>query len=356
MESPTTSPKAPSEELLMQRLQNRLRLKHFALLRTLGECRNLHLAAEELNMTQPSATKLLQDVESLLGLPLFLRHSRGLKPTPLGEEVISYAQLMLGQLRHFTADLESKRHGGHGFLSIGAIMGAAPDLVAPAVARMKIRYPKLTIQLLGDTSDQVMQLMEAHQLELAICRFSAAEQHAHFSFEALGNEKLLFVVSPDNPLVHKPPASIGELNNEAWVVQPLSSPSRVLLEREFANQNLPRPGNLIECSSIFAALQIVQQTHAVTHLPEPVVREALQAGRVVALPLIHHVALPEYGLLTRRGARLSPAAEEFIETLRGLVAEGAQASARPTAARAKRVRGAAARPAAKRPEAGDRQA
>ena len=333
MESPTTPPKAPSEELLMQRLQNRLRLKHFALLRTLGECLNLHLAAEELNMTQPSATKLLQDVESLLGLPLFLRHSRGLKPTPLGQEVIAYAQLMLGQLGHFTADLESKRHGGHGFLSIGAIMGAAPDLVAPAVARMKIRYPKLTIQVLGDTSDQVMQLMEAHQLELAICRFSAADQHAHFNFEALGNEKLLFVVAPHNPLVQKPPASIADLHNEAWVVQPLSSPSRVLLEREFASQNLPRPGNLIECSSIFAALQIVQQTNAVTHLPEPVVREALQAGRVVALPLIHHVALPEYGLLTRRGARLSPAAEEFIETVRGLLAEGAPAGARRQRAR-----------------------
>jgi DNA-binding transcriptional LysR family regulator len=225
---------------------------------------------------------------------------------------------------HFTADLESKQHGGHGFLSVGAIMGAAPDLVAPAVARMKARYPRLTIRLLGDTSDQVMQLMEAHLLELAVCRFSVAEQHAHFSFEALGNEKLLFVVSARHRLAAAPPRSIADLNTEAWVMQPLPSPSRVLLEREFATLDLPRPANLIECSSIFAALQIVQHIDAVTLLPEPVVREALQAGRVVALPLAHRVTLTEYGLLTRRGARLSTAAQEFIETLRTLAREAVQ--------------------------------
>lgn len=324
MELRLPPPRFQADTVLLQRLQNRLRLKHFSLLRTLGDCRNLHLAAEELNMTQPSATKLLKDVELLLGLPLFLRHSRGLLPTPLGEEVIAYARLLLGQMGHFTADLESKRHDGHGFLSVGAIMGAVPDLVAPAVARMKARYPRLTIRLLGDTSDQVIQLMEAHHIELAVCRFSAAEQAAHFSFEALGNEKLLFVVSPRHRLASRPPRSVADLASEAWVMQPLPSPSRVLLEREFAGLDLPAPANLVECSSIYAALQIVQHTDAVTHLPEPVVREALQAGRVVALSLGHRVELPAYGLLTRRTAGLSAAAQEFIETLRGLAREAVQ--------------------------------
>lgn len=318
MESRVPPPAIQNDTLLLQRLLNRMRLKHFVLLRTLGECSNLHLAAEELNMTQPSATKLLKDVESQLGLQLFRRHSRGLVPTSLGLEVIAYASQLLGQMGHFAADLESKRHGGHGFLSIGAIMGAVPDLVAPAVALMKARYPRLTIRLLGDTSDQVMQLMQSHMLELAVCRFSATEQHTQFSFEPLGNETLLFVMSARHRLAKMPPKNIAELNNETWVMQPLPSPSRVLLEREFATLNLPRPPNLIECSSILAALQIVQHTDAVTHLPEPVVREALQARRVIALPLKHRVELPPYGLLTRRGDQPSDVALEFIETLRTL--------------------------------------
>jgi DNA-binding transcriptional LysR family regulator len=337
MELQKSPSKIESSELLLQRLKNRLRLKHFSLLRALGDCRNLHLAAEELNMTQPSATKLLKDVESLLGLPLFVRHSRGMIPTPLGEEVIAYARLLLGQMGHFAADLENKRHGGHGFLSVGAIMGAAPDLVAPAVARMKARYPLLTIRLLGDTSDQVMQLMEAHQLELAVCRFSAAEQPTHFSFEALGNEKLLFVVSARHRLATRPVRSIADLTSEAWVMQPLPSPSRVLLEREFSSVGLSRPTNLIECSSIFAALQIIQQTEAVTLLPEPVVRAALQAKRVVALPLIHRVELPEFGVLTRRSAPLSAAAQEFIETLRALAKESRDAVKRKPQRAARKV-------------------
>ena len=318
MESLDTLRTPPEDAQLLQRMQNRLRLKHFSLMRALGETQNLHMAAEVMNMTQPSATKLLKDVESLLGLPLFLRHSRGLSPTPLGEEVINYARHLLGQMGNFTADLESKRHGGHGFLSVGSIMGAVPDLVAPAVNQMKLRYPRLTIRVLGDTSDQIMQLMEAHQLELAVCRFSATAQYGNFSFETLGNEEMLFVVAKGHRLADAPPSSIAELIGEAWVMQPLSSPSRVLLEREFADQNLPRPANLIECSSVFAALQVVQCTNAVSLLSEPVVRDALLAGRVSALPLSHRATLPQYGLLTRRGSTLSSSAQEFAEVLRTL--------------------------------------
>lgn len=321
--------------MLLQRLLNRLRLKHFALLRALGDSRNLHLAAEELNMTQPSATKLLKDVETLMGMPLFVRHSRGLAPTALGDEVVAYSQALIGQMGHFTADLDAKRHGGHGTLSVGAIMGATPDVVAPAVAQMKARYPRLTLRLLGDTSDHIMQLMDAHQLELAICRFSAPEQQAHFTFEPLGNEQLLFVVAATHPLARqtRPPQKLRELMDQPWVVQPLPSPSRVLLEREFAVHDLLRPTNLIECSSIFAALQIVQHSQAVTMLAEPVVRDALRLGQVVALPVPHRVALQPYGLLTRRGSRLSNLAQEFCAVVRDTAAQSTAALA-PTRRRA----------------------
>lgn len=320
MEFLVPPPLVQSENPLLLRLQNRLRLKHFWLLRALGDHHNLHLAAAALSITQPSATKLLKDVEQTLGLALFTRHSRGLEPTPLGAEVVSYARLLLGQMGHFGADLDSKRHGGHGFLSVGAILGAVPDLVAQALAAIKARYPLLTIRVLGDTSDQLMQLMAGHQLEVAVCRISAVEQSPQYHFEPLGNEALMFVVGAKHHRVQQPPASLAELLGEPWVVQPLPSPSRVLWEQEFSAHNLPRPGNVIECSSVFASLQVVEHTHGVALLPEPVARDALRAGRLVALQLSHRIALNEFGLVYRRGAQLSAPAQEFIRTLRRLAA------------------------------------
>ena len=144
---PTTAATAP-------RLINRLRLKHWALLAALAETRTLHEAATRISVTQPSATKMLADIELAFQFPLFERHSRGLRPTPLGEEVVAYARQSQASLARFIEGLEVKRRGGHGQLVIGAIMGAAPDLVARAVAQIKQQRPLLNIRMVGETSDQ----------------------------------------------------------------------------------------------------------------------------------------------------------------------------------------------------------
>jgi hypothetical protein len=46
--------------------------------------------------------------------------------------------------------------GGHGYLAIAMIMGAAADLVMNSIAQIKALY----IRNMGDTSDQVVQLLE----------------------------------------------------------------------------------------------------------------------------------------------------------------------------------------------------
>ncbi len=302
--------------VLLNRIQNRLRFKHLALLSALSNGVTLHLAAEELNISQPAATKLLKDLEETLDVLLFQRHARGLTPTPLGQAVIHYSKTVMGQMKHFTADLESKRQGGQGFLSVGAITGAVPDLVGPAIAEMKTKYPFMTIRVLGDTSDQIMQLLESHQIEFAVCRYIAAEQHSQFSFEPLGNEKLLFVASRNHAMARKKKLTLSDLMEETWVMQPLPSPTRIQLEHEFAKQNLPRPLRIIECSSVYASLQVLQKTQGVALISEPVVRDAINARKIAKLEVDHQAQLDEYGIVMRRGIDFSTPARQLAEQLR----------------------------------------
>src|SRR3546814_8950325 len=59
---------------------SRLRLKHFRLLVALDDCGSLLKAAEYVALSQPGATKALQEIESALGAELFIRNNRGLEP------------------------------------------------------------------------------------------------------------------------------------------------------------------------------------------------------------------------------------------------------------------------------------
>src|SRR6266478_3668495 len=81
-------------------IARKFRLRHIELIAALYECRSILKASRRLNLTQPTLSKALQDVEATLGLSLFERTNRGLEPTPYGEIFARHAKIVLAQLRH----------------------------------------------------------------------------------------------------------------------------------------------------------------------------------------------------------------------------------------------------------------
>jgi len=298
------------------RLVNRLRLKHWSLLNALGETATLHQAAARISVTQPSATKLLSDIESAFGFALFERHARGMRATPLGNEVVAYARQAQASLDRFLEGLEIKRRGGHGHFVFGAIMGAAPDLVATAVARIKRERPRLNVRIIGETSDQIGVLLERHEIELAVGRFTSPLQHNQFDFTALADEPMRVVVRHGHPLARKRRIDWPELVRWPWILQTIATPARVLLEHEFARAGVSTPEDVIECTSIFATLQLVQSGNAVAVLPESVVRDHVKARLMHALPFVVGQGLEAFGVLTRKDEVLTDAATSFVEHLK----------------------------------------
>lgn len=300
---------------LTPRLVNRLRLKHWSLLSALDELPTLNQAAARINVTQPSATKMLADIEQAFGFTLFERHARGMRATPLGREVVAYARQTQAGLDRFLEGLDIKRRGGHGHLVFGAIMGAAPDLVARAVADIKRERPRLSVRIVGETSDQIGLLLERHEIELAVGRFTDPLQHNRFHFAALSDEPLRAVVRKAHALTRRRRPGWTELVRWPWVLQTITSPARQLLEEEFARAGVSSPADAIECTSIFATLQLVQSSDAIAVLPESVVRDHVRAGLLVALPLVVGRDLKAFGLLTRKDEPLSEVASAFVAHL-----------------------------------------
>lgn len=314
---------------LTRRLVNRLKLKHWALLSALAETPTLNQAAALINVTQPSATKMLADIEQAFGFAIFERHARGMRPTPLGTEVVTYARHTQASLDRFLEDLEIRRRGGHGQLVFGAIMGAAPDLVAAAVADIKRERPRLGVRILGETSDQIGVLLERHEIELAVGRFAGPLDHNRFDFCALSDEPLRIVVRSGHPLLQpRHAASLGwdELVRWPWVLQTLTSPARLMLEDQFANAQVSTPQDVIECSSIFATLQLLQSGDAIAMLPESVVRDHVRASLLATLPVDVGQDMKAFGILTRKNEALSDVATAFVGHLQARAQSKTQAA------------------------------
>jgi len=72
-------------------IRARLKTRQLMLLTAICDEGNIHRAAEVLNMSQPAASKLLKDLEDMLGVSLFERQPRGMRPNWYGETMIRHA-------------------------------------------------------------------------------------------------------------------------------------------------------------------------------------------------------------------------------------------------------------------------
>jgi len=210
-----------------------------------------------------------------------------------------------------------RQQGGYGYLSIGTIMGAAPDLVMDSIAQIKTLNPQMRIRIMGDTSDQVIQLLEQGRIDLAIARRNAATDSEHYTFEPLGNERMLVVVHAGHPLAQREHLPLAELVSDwPWILQPQTSPARIGFDEALQHLALPQPADIIECSSVYSMQQLIQLTDAIMVLSESALRDYLKTGLVVALPVVLEVQLAPFGMLLRKGDPVSRELGLFIDMLR----------------------------------------
>jgi DNA-binding transcriptional LysR family regulator len=299
----------------------RLRYRHLHMLVILGSYQNVHRAAEALNMSQPTLTRMLQDVESAFGCSLFDRQPRGMTPTPVGEELLKFAHSALNSLDRCVEDLTARAEGGYGHLAVGVVMGSALEQVVSTIATMKNSSPHLGIRMMCETSDVLIDMLEQERLDVAIARLGTPSDRSRFEFEPLGNDRLAFAVRTGHPLTTQGSIAVEDMVHQwPWLLQPLASPGRKALERWWADRDLLPPSKTIECSSIWAMLQLVQRTDAVMALSEVVINDHVKTGLITVLDDHTIEGLPSYGIILRKGEPRSKELQQFLNHLRGALA------------------------------------
>jgi DNA-binding transcriptional LysR family regulator len=307
------SPDLPS----FHSIGSRLRFRQLRLLIAIDETRSLHRAAEQLSISQPGASKALRELEETFGAELFVRHPHGLEANELGRCVIRYAKLIGTDLDHLREEMTGILRGQGGRLAIGAIAGALPTVLVPAVLRLKQRQPAMSIELFEDTSARLLQMLGDGRLDLAICRTSVATQPDQFDFEWLCDERVGVAVGPNHPLARADSVSLEELVRYPWVLFPSHMPLRTLLERELMEAGLAIPGHAIETGSTFASMLLLRESDTLLALFSAETVEVFeQHGLVKRLPLHLGARVEPYGIVRRRGSGISPGAAILIEEIK----------------------------------------
>ncbi|MFJ5299957.1 LysR family transcriptional regulator [Pseudomonas sp. NPDC088368] len=302
-------------DLSFQTVCNWLKFKHLVLIDTLARTRNMHAAALHMNLSQPAVSKMLREIERLLGFDLFERLPRNMPPTALGEHVVRYAQIALNDANKFVDQISSLREGGHGFLKVGAIFAATAVVLPSAIVQLKQRWPLLSIEIVEQTSDHLMEMLDDKKLDLAVARYTDENQQQVYDFKALAPEPFCMVVNSRHPLNALKETPLEELGNWPWILYPVGTPIRARMEQAFAKAGIPLPRNTIDTISMQTFLQVLQSGPMIAMLPAPMAQPHLESGLLKVLNTPLKLAPQDYGILTRKGEPLLGAASEFAEIL-----------------------------------------
>jgi DNA-binding transcriptional LysR family regulator len=296
-------------------LRARLKTRQLMLLIAICDEGNIHRAAEILKISQPAASKLLKDLEDVLGVSLFDREPRGMRPTWYGEALIRHARIALSSLAEAGSELEALKTGRFGEVSIGAITAPALTLLPGVLSSLGREHPGLRVHLTVESSDVLLDLLTQGKLDIMIGRLFDTHANANLSYERLADEPVCAVSRPDHPLLGNPALTLKHLERAAWIVPPLGSVLRHRFELMFQEGGCGIPSHLIETSSILFMTKMLQQSDFLAVVPIEVARYYGSYGMLAVLPVQLSCTMDAFGIILRTDWLLSPAAKVVLHAL-----------------------------------------
>jgi DNA-binding transcriptional LysR family regulator len=303
-------------------LRARLRTRHLLLLSAIGEEGNIGRAAVMLSMSQPAASRLLRELEEIIGADLFERQARGVKANWYGEALIRHARNALSSLSEAAAEIDALKSGRTGHVNVGCIVGPAVGLVPRAIKRVARDYPLVRVNLVVDNSARLAIALDEGRVDIMIGRLAADRDCSRFSFDRLGEERACAAARRGHPLSGRPGLGLAELVDATWIVPSAGTILRQRFELLFRHAGLDSPGRLIETDSPMVVTRMLEDTDSIALLSREVAAYYAGCGLVAELPVELSCDMDPYGVITRKAWLLSPAALLVREAIEDSAALG----------------------------------
>jgi DNA-binding transcriptional LysR family regulator len=317
----------------------RLRTRQLLLVAHLGREGHLGRAAATMGISQPAATRLLQEMEDTLGSALFLRGARGMQPTAGGEVLLRYARQVLNDFGAARRELAALAAGLHGTLRVGSVPSALPPLVAPVLAQFKARHGRVAVAIEVATSDVMLVQLGRGEVDLMLGRL--LEGHHDDEHEAVPvlDEAQVVVARQAHPLgAGEGALTMRELARWPWVVQPPGSPQAGRFTSMMREAGVHRRLDITETASTIATTAMLEASDMLAVMPASLAGHYARLGVLRTLPIALPLRVPDVHLVWRRARELSAPAAAFRDMV--LARRAAEAAAalkdRPTPAAAAR--------------------
>ena len=292
--------------------------KHFRLIRAIADQRQLSIAARRLSMTQPAASRMLAEIERIVGSPIFERHPKGMQTTPIGEVLARRATGVLFGIDETLREIDSFKSGKTGSVRVGAVTGAAVAFVVPALQALKGETRGADIRLEVAPSATLIASLLAGDYDFVLSRLPPEIDPRQFDISRGRAEDIVFLARPEHRLAGKTQLSLADLAGCTWIIQPPGTPMRQAVEDAYLSYEAALPQEIIITTSLLVMIACLSSSDAISPISREVadlIGATMHGGRLTTLDVRESIVVAPYHVISRKDQNISPLAQK----LRGFV-------------------------------------
>ncbi len=279
-----------------------------------AECGSLRAAARRLDLTQPTISRSIQEVEHELGIVLFERHAKGILVTELGRAFVQRAKAVIAEVRRAREEIEQLKGKATGEIHVSMSTTVVVGLMPSAVTAFQRRYPDVLLRLSEHFFEPVAAEVRSGYIDFYVGPVDPAQVGRDFSVEKLFDNQRYIFARKGHPLAGA--SRLEELQGARWLKPTQSRQTAGEFVEAFVEKGLPSPQESIHAHSMLSTLLMVARTDLLTQLPCVWRGYPPVANYLVAFEKIGPLNASPICIVRRRDLPLTPLAEHLSDLLR----------------------------------------
>lgn len=289
-----------------------LNLHHLELFHVVAQEGNVCRASRRLGVSQPAVSRQIHELEESLGLPLFERLPRGVRPTEAGEALAAHARAIFAMRERASRDMEERRDGAAGRLSIAASRTIGSSLLPTLLERFRATHPGPSLRVeIANTRGVEARLREG-AIELGLVEGRVSDE---FESETFARDELVAVASPALLPATRRPRDLAGFCHLPLALREAGSGTRALVDRRMEERGIRvEPAFVLDGTDAIRAF--AEAGLAAAFLPRVLVASQLARGTLVEVALKDVHLTRDFRWIRRRGQPLGPATSAFLSMVR----------------------------------------
>jgi DNA-binding transcriptional LysR family regulator len=280
----------------------------------IARCRSFSQAAAQQQppLTQSAASQIVHQLEKRLGVQLINRSTRPLQLTPLGQVYYQGCKELVERYLELEASIKRGRPELTTTVQVAAIYSVGLGYVSHCVDRFNAQQPCARVHVEYLHSNRVVAKVRDGSADLGLVSFPRKTRD--LVVLPWREEEMVLACQPSHPLAGQPNVRLSQLGGEKYIAFDKDLGIRRQVDRFLRQQGVTVEVEL-EFDNIENIKKGIEVAGGVALLPEPTLRQEVQAGLLVARPLAGCRFVRPLAIIYRRQHQPSPAAQRFINLL-----------------------------------------